>query len=194
MGLTNMRPAPLDLLYRIANYITEKILENDSFNIFELKELLEEMNGEAIENKEHFDEAFFETCVAKRVVLEDEEDGNIYIAGQIAQKMSHINSSLGYSIDNVPSGVKIATSDILGELHPGFTYPTQEFLAEVTQMSVLFENYHPPGDLKSGIPELKEGVANLQQNFAIFLQDIFPHREFDILSLFSNMRTRIRGQ
>ena len=76
MGITDMRPSPLDYLYRLRNFIIEKFLEDEDFEIDELRE---DEDDDDLENEDDFEDF---RIIPFKSFSEDEKLGLEYIANK----------------------------------------------------------------------------------------------------------------
>ena len=88
MGITDMRPFPLDYLYRLRNYIIEKFLKDKDFDFDELRE---DEDDDDLENEDDFEDF---KIIPFKSFSEDEKLGFEYIADNIARKMHKIDLAL----------------------------------------------------------------------------------------------------
>ena len=171
MGVTDIRPTPLDYLFRLRNYILEIFLENDDFDINELKE---DEEGHDFGNEVECED--FEIIPCKSL-SENEELGFEYIAGYIASKMHKIDPTLCFNLNGKMNMniSKTASASFLDEMKKSdILYPSVEWLQEVKEIYSIFDNFHPKNSLKVG-QKIVSKLANLLH------KKLYSHRKFKVI-------------
>ena len=169
-------PTGLQLMYRVARSLTVSILEDETFNIFDLKdEVL--MDLQRPENK-------FDTSIIKipRNISETEMDGMYWGAGFVAFRMKEIQNLGTYVQKSTRDYAKNKFAALLNR--GGLQIPLKTWLKDYQAMSAYFQSYHPKNGIRPG-----RGLLN---GFFNQLKKKFPQYQDPVLHLVTRVFTRFR--
>ena len=187
-GGSNVDPCAYTFMLRLSEYITLKILEDKDYNIFSLKEKL---NNEPIE-EESEEEIILPTVIKKskkskkskqQKCSEAQEIELKFLAGRLAYLFKQHNlSDENKTIEklNKTQTDRFLTKSLKKAM---ILTPNSDWLSDVKKMNQVFSAHHP--DEKS---LLKAGV---KKRFLKILRREFPEIQLEILEQFINLRTRM---
>ena len=172
----NRDPTALMLNYRVARSLTVSILEDESFNIFKLKNPLQK----DLELPDQSSD--IQPVKIPRKLSESQKDGIFWAAGYIAHRMRKVQSLGAYQRDATTDHAenKFTTSLNGG----GLVYPLKTWLHDYQSMEAYFQSYHPKGSIRPG--------RGLMSNFFNELKKKFPSYADSVLHLVTRVLTRFR--
>ena len=160
-------PTHLELNYRIQHWVTEKILDDKNFCVYDLEPILIKY----LELPKKDKDKKIGIVVIPRRHKESTADGMFWAAGFIACKMKGIQPELG-TIE------KYATDDHAKNTHfsmmnrGGATVPTKVFLKDYHKMESLFQSYHPKYGVRAGRGLFYRFFIELKKQFPIYYDPV----------------------
>ena len=138
-------PTSLTLNYRIAKKLACSIIEDESFYIFDLEEILQQ----------DLDLHKF-TALSKQVpgvrllrsLKESQADGMYWAAGYVALRMKNIQILGAYESDATNDHAKNTFTKLMNM--GGLTLPLKTWLRDYHQMESWFQAWHPKGSVRPG--------------------------------------------
>lgn len=186
---SNIHPSTNNILQRIERDLTERFLDNQDFDIFSIKEDLQNSRDFTLDedSDEEVDEEDIENVEVPHIDSCNEtlDDGLFWISAHIAAKFKNLDPSL-----IAPTAEKFCPSEeskliFTTSMKKGeFARPHKDWMKDIGEMNKLFNTIFPSSQ--------KKFCSGMAKKFTETLLRTFSHRNKKVLHTFSQQRIFMR--